>query len=126
MPKPPLGKVAVGDQLLVIRSFSRFRDNDPVPVTVTKAGRVWVELAPESGGMAWRMRIDTQDGGSGYGYGDRFVTQEQYEWEQRVTAARNVLREARLIPDGASPWHRDDRLLALAEFVRTYDEQHPA
>ena len=124
MPKPELGKVAVGDELLVLRSYSKFRDNDPIPVRVVKAGRVWIDLATE-GGMAYRMRLDTQNEGGRYSTQNRFVTRAQYDWERSEKEARDVLRAA-LVDVDRGGWNCGDRLLALAEFVRTYDEQHPA
>jgi hypothetical protein len=126
MPKPALGKVAVGDRLLVLRPQNRFRDNDPIPVTVVKVGRVWVDLATE-GNLSYRMRLDTQNEGSKYSQQNRFVTPAQHEWEQQIEGARSVLRDAKVNPGFGSPWHSDEsRLLALAEFIRTYDETRPA
>jgi hypothetical protein len=129
MPRPALGKVAVGDRLLVIPTTYNSRTRqEPVPATVTKAARVWIDLEEITDGYArtWRLRLDTQhDGGNG-NYHDRFVTPEQYAWEQRISGAWETLRVAKAAPDLGSPWRRDEeRLLALADFIRTYDEQHP-
>lgn len=123
MSRPELGKVTVGDELIVIRAYNHYRDNDPLDARVIKAGRVWVELAA-SDGRTYRLRRDTQDDGSQYRGGDRFVTREQYTWEQQVEDARRVLRAVRIRLDG-SRWDHDDRLLALAAFIHDYDEQHP-
>lgn len=123
MPRPALGKVAVGDRLLVIRPYNRYRDNDPIPVHVTKVGRVWVNLAAD-GNRAYRMRLDTQNEGSEYSQQHRFVTPEQYAWERELSAARATLGLVKIHTDHDSPWRYDDRLLALADFIRTYDEEH--
>ena len=125
MSRPALGKVTVGDELLVLRPYSKFRDNEPIPVRAVKVARVWIDLATE-GNMSFRMRLDTQNEGSQYGDQTRFVTAAQYEWEQRVGEARDVLRAAKACPDWSSHWWTDgDRTLALADFIRAYDQQHP-
>jgi hypothetical protein len=126
MSKPELGKVAVGDQLLVIRPFNRYRaDNDPIPVAVTKVGRVWIEAAEanqvRSQARTWRMRLDTQNEGGQYSQQDRFVTAEQYAWEQRRNAADAYLREIDFMPGFKSPWRAEDRRLDLANLLRRHD-----
>jgi hypothetical protein len=120
--------VAVGDQLLVIRPFSRYRSNNPIEVVVTKAARVWIEMEEinqvPSQRRKWRMRRNMQNDGNGDRYHtDRFVTAEQYAHEQRVEAAETYLRrEAKACPDFASPWFQDkERLIALANFLRRHD-----
>lgn len=123
MNKPELGKVAVGDKMLVIEH--RYRQINTHEVVVTKVGRVWIDLAAE-GNRSYRMRLDTQNDGSQYSQKNRFVTQAQYEWEQKIEAARNVLVRAKINLDWDSTWYKDKaRVLALAEFIRTYDEDHP-
>jgi hypothetical protein len=128
MSKPALGKIDVGDTLLVIPATrSRFSDTEAIPVTVTKAARIWIELNGSVTGSnerryprTWRMRRDTQhDGGSG-NYHNRFVTQEQYDWEQRIAAAEKYLKEIKLRPEWASPWSKPDKLLTLANLLRAH------
>ncbi len=127
MTKPPLGKIAVGDHLLVFEA--RYNSGrtlyPPIAAVVEKVGRVWVDLREannvRSQARTWRLRLDTQHDGSKTNYHDRFVTAEQYAWEGRVSDARDVLREAKVTPDAGSPWKSDDRLLALADFIRAHD-----
>ena len=132
MPKPTLGPVAVGDQLLVISAPSKWHPKQPTEVVVVKKGRIWIDLREvnqvASMARTWRMRLDTQNDGNTIGAGgDRFVTAEQQAWEQRIGDARAVLRDAKVSPDSASLWNRDEgRLLALADFIRAYDTEHPA
>lgn len=125
MSKPELGKVAVGDQLLVIpAAYGRTR-SEPVEAVVTKAARVWIDLRDiydvRSQARAWRMRLDTQNVGSQYSQQDRFVTADQYAWEQRNTAANAYLREIDLIPGYKSPWYSEDRRLDLANLLRQHE-----
>lgn len=123
MEKPPLGQVAVGDQLLVIRTNTRI-NREPIKATVVKVGRAWINLEAVNGPGAWRMRLDTQNEATGYGYnGDRFVTTAQHEWEQRVKDAEEVLLAAK-IDAYRGPWAAGERLLALADFIRAYDQEH--
>ncbi|WP_035796383.1 beta barrel domain-containing protein [Kitasatospora mediocidica] len=126
MSKPELGKVAVDDQLIVIRPFNRYRaDNAPIPAAVTKVGRIWIELAQvnqvRSQSWTWRMRLDTQNEGAQHSQSDRFVTAEQYAWEQRVAEANAYLREVDLVPGFKSPWYAEDRRLELANLLRRHD-----
>lgn len=126
MPKPELGKVAVGDRLLVIARRQAHRDEDPVEAEVTKVARVWIELQAVGDRRTWRMRLDTRTDGSECGYPTRFATREQYAIEQRADAAEKYLRTVRACPDPGSPWFNDpDRLLALANFIRQYDGLDP-
>lgn len=131
MPKPELGPIAVSDKLIVIvPTYSSRRDDAKVNVVVTKASRVWIELTEveqvRSMARTWRMRRDTQNDGNGR-YGPRFVTPEQHDWEGRVHAAWKELTSAGINPTGSSLWRTDeDRFLALADFLRAYNAEHPA
>jgi hypothetical protein len=129
MPRPVLGKLSVGHRLLLIQaSHKRWGDEiAPIETEVVKLGRVWVELAEldtSARPRTWRLRMDTQRTDNGTNYNDRFVTAEQYAWEQRISAARDAVAGLKL--DWSSPWLKDeDRLLALAAFVTAYDAEHP-
>lgn len=134
MPRPALGPVNVGDTLLVFEArYHRSKiPNPPIDATVVKVGRVWIDLE-EANEVAsfrrtWRLRLDTQDDGTkGSAYHDRFMTADQYAWQQKVSEARQVLDDAKIRLDFGSPWREDeDRLFALAEFVRAYDANRPA
>jgi hypothetical protein len=126
MSKPELGKIEVGDRLLVIPArMSRFADTTPRRVTVIKAARVWVDLVAEEDQdrlhpRTWRMRRDTQDEGTSSNYNDRFVTQEQYGWEQRARAAEEYLTEIDLQLSWQSPWTKGDKVIVLANLLRKH------
>lgn len=124
MLKPELGKVAVGDRLLVIPASYGRGALDPVEAVITKAGRVWVELADaddvRSLARTWRLRLDTQDSGSGYSGRDRFVTREQYAWEQRDSAVHRYLTEVGIRPDRDSPWDGSEQRIVLANLLRAH------
>lgn len=130
MPKPALGPVAVGDRLLVI--IPKYNTPYPMPIEadVTKVGRVWVEMEEtkqtRSSKRAWRLRLDTQDTGTTSGrYGDRFVTTDQYAWEERIRLVHAALFDAGISLNNSSPWRDDDRRLALANFIREHDGLNP-
>lgn len=126
MPKPELGKLTVGQRVLVLPEPRNSYDvQEPINAEITKVGRAWVEMRPVTGHGFWRMRIDSQNQATGYGYGgDRFVTPEQHAWERRMRAARKVLSAAGIYPECGSAWLDDERTLALAEFVQRYEVEH--
>lgn len=122
--KPELGKVAIGDHLLVIPATYARRPPEPVEAVVTKVARVWTELeeaAGEGRKRTWRMRLDTQDEGGDSHYCARFRTREQHAWEQRLMAADTCLREAGVGLGHGKPWQEPDRRIALANMIRAYD-----
>ena len=96
---PATDPVKVGDHLIV---------EDPAPrrnvprgtyeVVVTKAARVWLEMAEVEPGKyprAWRMRRDTQDSGDRvYSQSNsRFYTLEQFAERQQDRVCAAVLRD---------------------------------
>lgn len=125
MPKPALGRVAIGDRLLVIPAGYGRGARGPIDVTVAKVGRVWVELSEvdevRSFAKTWRLRLDTQDSASGYSHTDRFVTADQLAWEQRENAVDAYLREVSVRPDRDSPWGTPERRIILANLLRAHD-----
>ena len=131
MPKPELGKVAVGDHLLVLRSsHGRGPRPDPIDTVVTKTGRVWIELEETAarpvnvGPRIWRMRLDTQSEAGPreqQQYAISYVTAEQHAWRQRVAAVDAYLREVKVRLDHDSPWNDADRRIALANLLRAHD-----
>jgi hypothetical protein len=130
MPRPALGKVAVGDRLLVIpATYNNRMKQEPVEAVVTKVARVWVEMERSDGNgfrpTTWRLRLDTQHDGADSNYRTRFLTPEQHAWEEQTRMARVTLFDAGITLNGATPWRDEERLLALADFVRAYDVQHP-
>jgi hypothetical protein len=99
--RPETGKVTVGQTVIVYPSGSGSRRSaaKPVRCTVSKVGRVWIDVVPEDGSFLAhydaRFRMDTQGNGSDTGnYRARFLTEDQYAWEQRRNAVREFLREA--------------------------------
>jgi hypothetical protein len=127
MPKPELGPVKVGDRLLVIPAGYGRGPREPVPCAVTKVGRVWVELTEvtDSRPRSWKLRLGTQDAGSGYSNRDRFVTPEQYAWEQRDSAVHQYLVDVGIRPDRDSPWDSAERRIVLANLLRQHDGLPP-
>jgi hypothetical protein len=128
--KPELGKVAVGDRLLVIPARYGRTQPEPRLVAVTKAGRVWIDLEAVGDdswrSQTWRLRLDTQDAGSGYSNRDRFVTPEQYAWEERRSSVSTYLREQGITVESSSPWRlEEDGLLILANLLRRHDGLDP-
>lgn len=126
MSKPELGKVEVGDRLIVIPGRrSRYSDTTPRPAIVTKAAPVWIDLVEESTQdrpypKSWRMRRDTQHEGGNTNYNARFVTPEQYAWEQRQLAAVKYLKEIDLRLEWSSPWASGDKAIVLANLMRKH------
>lgn len=125
MSKPELGRVAVGDRLLVIPARYGRGQLEPRLAAVTKAGRVWIDLEDVGDdcwqSQTWRLRLDTQDTGSGYSNRDRFVTPEQYAWEVRRSSVSIYLCEQGITVESGSPWRRDeDDLLTLANLLRQH------
>lgn len=135
MPKPALGPVNVGDHLLVIPAPDHRTKPDPIDAVVTKKGRAWIELDRTDAeqytnrSAPYRLRLDTQRDVTGYGHGysHRFVTAEQYAYEQRIHEAWQALTDAGINPTSGSLWRTDeDRFLALGDFIRQYDADTPA
>lgn len=130
MPKPELGPVAVGDRLLVIIPKYNNPYPEPIKADVTKVGRVWIEMEeteqPRSFKRAWRLRLDTQDNGTTSGrYGERFLTADQYAWEERIRLVDAALFDAGISLNNSTPWRDGERRLALANFIREYDGLDP-
>jgi hypothetical protein len=127
--RPGLGTVTVG-QTVVVRS-PLGRNVRWVRCTVTKVGRVWIDVEPLEGEPSLahyevRFRMDSQ--ASGVRSSHWFVTEDQYVWDLEQSTAKNVLRDARIdtspgFRDGL--WSSGDRLLAMAAFVEKYDADHP-
>jgi hypothetical protein len=120
--RPALGDVKVGDELLVLPTSYGRSHLDPIPVRVTTAARVWLTMKPidESRRREYRMRRDTQDTNNGYSHGGRFVTAEQYAWEQARNAAFKSLRGQGIELRTDSPWH--GREIELADIIRAATE----
>lgn len=121
-PRPKLGELKPGQPVMVYRSPNDMRGRKPedraVPAEVVKAARVWVDLkhADQAIGRTWRMRHDTQDEGTRYsGSNARFVTIEQYEWEETRRWALGFLWENGINVQRGSTW--DGREVELADII---------
>lgn len=89
----------VGSPVIVISGHRYARETG----TVTKKGRIWIEV--DAGYRGRRFRMDTQNDDRGYGVSARFLTPEQEAWEQTVNSADQYLRDQRLVLDYQSPWY---------------------
>jgi hypothetical protein len=124
MPRPELGKLTVGDQVIVIQPIHRGAPH-MYDATVTKVARVWidlVEVTDRTYPRVWRMRMNNQTDGGTTGIPTRFVTAEQYAWEQREKQARDYLREIR-VEVWRGPWNNDQ--VTFANLIRTHEGLEP-
>jgi len=116
--RPTLGTLSKGDKVIVIEPMRRQPAREHAGV-VTKVARVWITVKHEYGGFPReaRFRLDTQDDGGDSNYRWHFVTPEQKAYDDRMNAARTVLRDAGIQLDHRSPLQSDAMTLALAERV---------
>lgn len=116
--RPPLGKLEVGQKVMVVFPRHYARTVEHIPSRVTKIGRKYVTVESEFPRHAvWRMRLDTQNEGSQYvSGGARFKTIPQYEHDQRAQAAREYLRSCGidLMYSRTTEW----TIIRLANLVR--------
>jgi hypothetical protein len=124
MPMPELGPIEVGRELNAhIRTMKQ-----TVRVKVVKIARVWADLEPVDeppDRKPYRLRLGTTKGHSPYNYETYYRSDEQEAWLGREAAARDVLHAAKMYPEIGSLWGSDERLFALADFITTYDAEHP-
>lgn len=141
MERPETPKITVGTRLLVRSGLEARRvqrgapEAVPVEAEVIRMARVWITLRavkPEEAtrlGYApplreWEMRLDTQDTeGPRYGYSrsylDCYLTAEQYAYDRRLAAAREVIRGAGF--ERSLSGRIDDGLtVAVAEAIEQY------
>lgn len=125
MSMPKLGLLATGQEVVI----AEYGNNDQrleYRATVEKIGRDWVDfrcVTDQPHPRTWRLRKSTQtdDNRAGRG-GPRFYTLEQHAWVQRRNAAALALRDAGI--DLRGRWDDDTRMVALADFVTSYDAEH--
>jgi hypothetical protein len=133
--RPELGKLTVGQPVVVRRSSNDMRGRDYkdryIPARVAKIGRVWVDLersdlySSASGYHVWRMRMDRQDEASQYpGSNASFATLDQHEWDKTQTWAYGFLRDNRVDILPGSPWR--GREVELADLVSGMVTTSPA
>lgn len=129
--RPPLGKLNPGDPVIVAKRS--YRQTRHIDATITKVGRVWVEMTAthdvRSQAETWRMRLDTQYETGGLNpRGDSFATPEQYAWDEQRAATDRYLREQGITVESGSPWYPPEQRLRLAEILRaaeTNSEETP-
>lgn len=125
MTRPELPKLKVGDEVIVVETRRRVETRSAA--RVTKVARIWVDMeatTPEeirgfrgdligTRSKKFRMRIDTQYDGERM---DRFLTQEQADYDDRVKAARDTMKTHH-VDAWPGPWHNGDMAILLAEFL---------
>lgn len=138
--RPELGTLTPGQPVMVRRSHNDMRgrpaQDQYIPATVVKAGRVWVNLEGQEPGRRlpsqWRMRMDTQDEGTQYsGSNASFATLDQHAWDETRHWALAVLKDNGITLDHQSPWRGREVQLAdaLAKMTPQTDadmDRHPA
>lgn len=111
---PSLVDVKVGDQLIV-KTNSKFRAD--YPVTVVKVARVWVTVVPVNKENYWEEKY-RKDSGLSAGQstfstsGPRLTTQDQVDYEDRVSAARDYLRHL-----GVETYRMNQDVLTLVDLA---------
>lgn len=117
----------VGSKVIVTIPKVFRQGDEEFNATVTAASRVWLTIEADANPhQRWRMRRDTQQEkvtmntpGAGT-YQARFVTPEQRAYDQRMQAARELLRVEGVAPSlGYAHLWPDADVLALADFVHT-------
>lgn len=123
MPRPEMGELTVGQQVVVVRSPNGQSGRKPeercIRARIAKVSRVWIELEPadlasgQLGYQTWRMRRDTQDEATKFpGNNARFLTLEQYYWEEDQRWGQQVLAARGIALTISSPWRGREAELA--------------
>jgi hypothetical protein len=121
--QPALGKLEVGDEVLVVeRGYHRRAVKEgvqPIRATVTSKARVWITVEKVDGPTilgqyrrTWRLRLDHQTDGSDSAYAVQFYTFDQWRFHQAHNEAREYLTEQGIRIDWDSPWKRREIELA--------------
>lgn len=119
-PYPLLGDIQPGDPVIVIDPNRRGAQTS---AHVVKAARVWIEIKADDSPRKWRMRRDTQNENTGYGYGGhRFVTAEQDAWNQRYEEADAYLAELGIEFRSGRLWSAPEKRIQLADMIRAATE----
>lgn len=124
-PRPPLPKLAVGDEVIVIQP--NYRDTREHRAKVTKVARVWIDLEEISDRpyqRHWRMRADTQNDGGDI-QPNRFVTDEQHAWTKALADATARIGSHGINVGHHSPWHAPERRMLLADLLDQHKESTP-
>jgi len=119
--RPLLGDIKPGDLVLVTDPD---RSGSKTAAHVVKAARVWIEIKADDSPRKWRMRRDTQNENTGFGYGGhRFVTAEQRTWDQRLEEADAYLAELGIGFRPGRLWSASEKRIQLADMIRATTEE---
>nr|BEK71358.1 hypothetical protein KPHV_85850 [Kitasatospora purpeofusca] len=114
--RPPLGNIQPGDPVVVIDPDQR---GAQTAAHIAKAARVWLEIQADDSLRRWRMRRDTQNENTGFGYGGhRFVTVEQHSWDRRFEEATAYLADLGIMFHPGRKWSAPERRIRLADMIR--------
>lgn len=118
-------ELRLNQEVVLIERYNRYEEG-PRRGVITRIGRSLVDITvlnSDGEPSKWKSyRIEDQTINDGWGH-NHFMTHEQYEQAQKIKQAVGTLHEHGLErrPGKRLP---DDKLLALAEFLQTYDEEH--
>lgn len=114
--RPELGDVKPGDPVIITDPDRRGAQTS---AHIVKASRVWIEIQADDSPRRWRMRRDTQNENTGFGYGGhRFVTVEQHAWDQRLNQADAYLTELGIEFRPGRLWSASEKRIQLADMIR--------
>lgn len=121
---PELGKLEVGDEILVVHPSYRTRNTDPNQperAVVTSKARIWITAEQPYGldmsryRKSWRLRLDNQTDGGESNYAVRFYTPDQWRFRQALNDAERYLVTQGIRVEWDSPWKH--RAIELARMV---------
>jgi hypothetical protein len=117
----PLGKLSIGQQVVVYARHGGRGDWLECPGTITKVARVniTIEYETESRSSGAVFRKDTQSGEDNYGK-MRFRTLEQAELDAKAKKGLGVLADARIRLDPTHTHLDAAQIVALAETVQSH------
>jgi hypothetical protein len=119
--RPLLGDIKPGDPVIVTDPD---RNGSKAAAHVVKAARVWIEIKADDSPRKWRMRRDTQNENTGFGFGGhRFATTAQHAWDQRFEEAHAYLTELGIKFRPGSLWSASEKRIQLADLIRATTEE---
>ncbi len=115
---PPLGPVATGDQLYVVRPAGKYTAREEIPVTVDRVARAWVYVKRDDGRApsVLRMRLDDLTNGSNSIDRTFLRSREQLDFEAEIRRADETIYDFGLI-FRSGRWPVRQRI-RLAELLR--------
>lgn len=114
-------KLAVGQDVMVYQRSPGRGSFKVRPAKVVSIARVWCKIEATDGEYPsdWNMRLDSQNEGSSYSYGQAsFRTMEQHEQWQRHANASAFLREEGIDLRPDSKWATAKGRIKLADLIR--------